>query len=152
SAARGVLRTLDRPCPGAGTLCGRTGSRSVDRAGGDRGRDRVSRVTRGELDDRRGTRGRWRLLDSLRRDDMAVITGKDEELLIGGRWVAAESGERFDVTNPATGETVGTVPHGSEEDVTAAIDGAVEALGGGKGGGGRGEGGGGGKAARRGHG
>ena len=126
SAARGVLRTLDRPCPGAGTLCGRTGSRSVDRAGGDRGRDRVSRVTRCELDDRRGTRGRRRLLDSLRRDDMAVITGKDEELLIGGRWVAAESGERFDVTNPATGETVGTVPDGSEEDVRAAIDAAAE--------------------------
>ena len=50
---------------------------------------------------------------------MAVITGKDEELLIGGRWVAAESGERFDVTNPATGETVGTVPNGSEDDVRA---------------------------------
>jgi len=59
---------------------------------------------------------------------MAVITGKDEELLIGGRWVAAESGERFDVTNPATGETVGTVPDGSEEDVRAAIDAAADAL------------------------
>ena len=59
---------------------------------------------------------------------MAVITGKDEELLIGGRWVAAESGERFDVTNPATGEVVGTVPDGSESDVRAAIDAAADAL------------------------
>jgi succinate-semialdehyde dehydrogenase/glutarate-semialdehyde dehydrogenase len=59
---------------------------------------------------------------------MAVITGKDEELLIGGRWVAAESEERLDVTNPATGETVGTVPDGSEEDVRAAIDAAADAL------------------------
>jgi succinate-semialdehyde dehydrogenase/glutarate-semialdehyde dehydrogenase len=59
---------------------------------------------------------------------MAVITGKDEELLIGGRWIAAESGERFDVTNPATGETVGTVPNASEEDVRAAIDAAAQAL------------------------
>src|SRR6478736_1975082 len=59
---------------------------------------------------------------------MAVITGKDEQLLIGGNWVDARSGERFDVTNPATGELVGSVPDGSEEDVGAAIDAAAEAL------------------------
>ncbi len=59
---------------------------------------------------------------------MAVITGKDEQLLIGGRWVGADSDERFDVTNPATGEVVGTVPNGSEADVTAAIDAAAGAL------------------------
>jgi succinate-semialdehyde dehydrogenase/glutarate-semialdehyde dehydrogenase len=59
---------------------------------------------------------------------MAVITGKDEQLLIGGNWVDARSGERFDVTNPATGELVGSVPDGSEEDVSAAIDAAAEAL------------------------
>src|SRR4051794_31142531 len=59
---------------------------------------------------------------------MAVITGKDEELLIGGRGVAAETGDRFDVTNPATGETVGTVPNGTEDDVKAAIDAAADAL------------------------
>ena len=39
---------------------------------------------------------------------MAVVTGKDEQFLIGGEWVAAASSERFDVTNPATGEVVGT--------------------------------------------
>ena len=59
---------------------------------------------------------------------MAVITGKDEQLLIGGRWVEAESDEHFDVTNPATGEVVGTVPDGSAADVQAAIDAAAEAL------------------------
>jgi succinate-semialdehyde dehydrogenase/glutarate-semialdehyde dehydrogenase len=59
---------------------------------------------------------------------MAVITGKDEQLLIGGRWVGAESDERFDVTNPATGEVVGTVPDGSPADVQAAIDAAASAL------------------------
>jgi succinate-semialdehyde dehydrogenase/glutarate-semialdehyde dehydrogenase len=59
---------------------------------------------------------------------MAVITGKDEQLLIGGRWVGAENDERFDVTNPATGEVVGTVPNGTESDVTAAIDAAADAL------------------------
>jgi succinate-semialdehyde dehydrogenase/glutarate-semialdehyde dehydrogenase len=59
---------------------------------------------------------------------MAVITGKDEQLLIGGRWVGAESEERFDVTNPATGEVVGTVPDGSPADVQAAIDAAAGAF------------------------
>jgi succinate-semialdehyde dehydrogenase / glutarate-semialdehyde dehydrogenase len=59
---------------------------------------------------------------------MAVITGKDDQLLIGGQWVPAGSEDRFDVTNPATGEVVGTVPDGSEEDVRAAIDAAADAL------------------------
>jgi succinate-semialdehyde dehydrogenase / glutarate-semialdehyde dehydrogenase len=59
---------------------------------------------------------------------MAVITGIDEQLLIGGEWVGAESGDRFDVTNPATGEIVGSVPDGSEADVRAAIDAAANAL------------------------
>src|SRR6476659_1099102 len=59
---------------------------------------------------------------------MAVITGKDEQLLIGGNWVDARSGERFDVTNPATGELIGSVPDGSEEDVGAAIYAAAGAL------------------------
>jgi succinate-semialdehyde dehydrogenase/glutarate-semialdehyde dehydrogenase len=59
---------------------------------------------------------------------MAVITGKDAQLLIGGEWVDAAPDERFDVTNPATGEVVGTVPDGSEADVTAAIEAAADAL------------------------
>ena len=32
------------------------------------------------------------------------------QLLIGGKWTEAASGERFAVTNPATGEEVATVP------------------------------------------
>src|SRR5439155_23284311 len=64
----------------------------------------------------------------VRRAVMAVITGKDEQLLIGGEWVAAASEERFDVTNPATGEIVGSMPDGAQEDVQAAIDAAADAL------------------------
>ncbi len=42
---------------------------------------------------------------------MAVAaTGVDERLLIGGEWVEAGDGSRFDVTDPGTGETVGSVP------------------------------------------
>ncbi|MGL6278894.1 MAG: NAD-dependent succinate-semialdehyde dehydrogenase, partial [Gaiella sp.] len=62
---------------------------------------------------------------------MAVAaTGVDELLLIGGEWVEATDGERFDVTDPATGDVVGSVPNAGEEDVRAAIDAAAAALGG----------------------
>ena len=59
---------------------------------------------------------------------MAVATGNDERLLIGGDWVEAGDGERFDVTDPATGEVVGSVPNAGEADVEAAIDAAAAAL------------------------
>jgi len=59
---------------------------------------------------------------------MAVTVDVHEKLLIGGEWVEAADGERFDVTNPATGELVGSVPNGDESDVTAAIDAASKAL------------------------
>jgi succinate-semialdehyde dehydrogenase/glutarate-semialdehyde dehydrogenase len=59
---------------------------------------------------------------------MAVVTAHDEGLLIGGEWVEASSGARFDVTNPATGELVGSVPDAAEADVVAAIDAAAAAF------------------------
>ena len=57
-----------------------------------------------------------------------VVDVQEEQLLIGGKWTDASSGERFDVTNPATGDVVGTVPNGTAEDVSAAIDAASTAL------------------------
>ena len=60
---------------------------------------------------------------------MAVAaTGVEERLLIGGEWVEAASGGRFDVTDPATGDVVGSVPDAGESDVRAAIDAAAGAL------------------------
>jgi succinate-semialdehyde dehydrogenase/glutarate-semialdehyde dehydrogenase len=59
---------------------------------------------------------------------MAVAAGHDEQLLVGGRWVEAREGERFDVTDPATGEVVGSVPDAGESDVRAAIDAASAAF------------------------
>ena len=58
---------------------------------------------------------------------MAVITGKDEQLLIGGRG-SRRAAERFDVTNPATGESSAPCRTAREEDVSAAIDAAAAAL------------------------
>jgi succinate-semialdehyde dehydrogenase/glutarate-semialdehyde dehydrogenase len=64
---------------------------------------------------------------------MAVTTGHDERLLIGGEWVEAAEGGRFDVTDPATGDVVGSVPDAGQQDVEAAIDAAAAALDGWKG-------------------
>jgi succinate-semialdehyde dehydrogenase/glutarate-semialdehyde dehydrogenase len=59
---------------------------------------------------------------------MAIAAGHDEQLLIGGEWAESESGIRFDVTNPATGEVVGSMPDGTDADVVLAIDAAADAL------------------------
>jgi succinate-semialdehyde dehydrogenase/glutarate-semialdehyde dehydrogenase len=57
-----------------------------------------------------------------------VQAARDEQLLIGGEWRAAAGGERFDITNPANGEVVGSMPNGTLEDVRAAVDAAAGAL------------------------
>ncbi len=60
---------------------------------------------------------------------MAItLPNLDEHLLIGGAWTEASGGERFDVTDPASGGRVGSVPNGTRDDVTAAIDAAAAAL------------------------
>ncbi|HEY4348032.1 MAG TPA: NAD-dependent succinate-semialdehyde dehydrogenase [Gaiellaceae bacterium] len=59
---------------------------------------------------------------------MATLTGLHDRLLIGGEWVEAQDGGRFDVTDPATGEPVGSMPNAGEADVRAAIDAAAAAL------------------------
>ena len=46
---------------------------------------------------------------------------------INGHWVNAESGETFDVTNPANGEVVASVPNMNVADVRKAIDAANDA-------------------------
>jgi succinate-semialdehyde dehydrogenase/glutarate-semialdehyde dehydrogenase len=51
----------------------------------------------------------------------------DSELFIGGKWVPASSGDRFDVRDPATGEVIATVADGGEKDAAAAVDAAAAA-------------------------
>lgn len=50
-------------------------------------------------------------------------------LLVNGEWVEATSGERFEVTNPATGVLLATVPNAGPIDARAAITAAHEAFG-----------------------
>jgi succinate-semialdehyde dehydrogenase/glutarate-semialdehyde dehydrogenase len=51
-----------------------------------------------------------------------------EQAFVGGQWVDADSGERVDVTNPATGEVLGTVPKLSAVETRRAIEAADKAL------------------------
>ena len=50
-------------------------------------------------------------------------------MFINGEWVEAISGERFEVTNPATGEGIGEVPNGGSADAERAIAAADAAFG-----------------------
>jgi succinate-semialdehyde dehydrogenase/glutarate-semialdehyde dehydrogenase len=49
-------------------------------------------------------------------------------MYINGEWREAISGKRFEVTNPATGEVLTTVPDGGHEDMLAAIEAADNAF------------------------
>ncbi|MBS1878851.1 MAG: aldehyde dehydrogenase family protein [Actinobacteria bacterium] len=56
------------------------------------------------------------------------LAASDLRMLIGGERVEAASGERFEVLNPATGETIATVPAANAADVDAAVAAARAAL------------------------
>lgn len=47
---------------------------------------------------------------------------------INGAWVAAQSGKTIDVTNPATGDVIGTIAAGGTVDAQNAIDAAADAF------------------------
>jgi acyl-CoA reductase-like NAD-dependent aldehyde dehydrogenase len=49
------------------------------------------------------------------------VTTNDYSMVIGGVWAESESGERFEATSPATGESLGTLPRGTREDARRAI-------------------------------
>jgi succinate-semialdehyde dehydrogenase/glutarate-semialdehyde dehydrogenase len=50
-------------------------------------------------------------------------------MFIDGSWQAARSGREFDVTDPATGEVIGSVPDGYANDAIDAIAAANAAFG-----------------------
>jgi len=63
---------------------------------------------------------------------MRTFSLQDADLMrhqayIGGRWCDADSGATFDVTNPATGETLGTVPNMGATETRRAIEAAKNA-------------------------
>ena len=59
---------------------------------------------------------------------MASTETKTFKNFIAGEWVDAASGETFETTVPATGETLGTFPKSGPEDVDRAVDAAKAAY------------------------
>src|SRR3979409_1649186 len=54
--------------------------------------------------------------------------GKDQPLLIGGKWLDSVSGKTFSAINPATGGTICQVAEGDKADVDLAVRAARKAL------------------------
>lgn len=52
----------------------------------------------------------------------------DYRMFIGGEWVEASSGGRFETVNPYTGKAWATIPRGTAEDAGRAVEAAWEAL------------------------
>src|SRR5213596_1985430 len=59
---------------------------------------------------------------------MATTTSTNFKNFIGGEWVDAVSGETFESTSPATGETIGIFPRSGPKDVDRAVAVAKEAF------------------------
>src|SRR4051794_15694865 len=59
---------------------------------------------------------------------MATTTSTNFKNFIGGEWVDAASGETFESTSPATGETIGVFPRSGAVDVDRAVAVAKEAF------------------------
>src|SRR6201987_2840305 len=59
---------------------------------------------------------------------MATTATQTFKNFIGGEWVDAASGETFESTSPANGETIGVFPRSGIEDVGRAVDVAKEAF------------------------
>src|SRR6201993_4642026 len=59
---------------------------------------------------------------------MATTTAQTFKNFIGGEWVDAASGETFESTSPANGETIGVFPRSGAEDVDRAVAVAKEAF------------------------
>jgi succinate-semialdehyde dehydrogenase / glutarate-semialdehyde dehydrogenase len=61
-------------------------------------------------------------------DVMSVVGTAPTELFIGGKWRGSADGNRFDVMDPATGDTLASVADGSVADGLAAVEAAHDAL------------------------
>ena len=59
---------------------------------------------------------------------MATTASDTYKNFIGGEWVDAASGETFESTSPANGETIGDFPSSGAEDVDRAVAAAKEAF------------------------
>ncbi|HXH97145.1 MAG TPA: aldehyde dehydrogenase family protein, partial [Gaiellaceae bacterium] len=59
---------------------------------------------------------------------MATTETRSFQNFIGGEWADAASGETFESTSPANGETIGVFPRSGADDVDRAVAAAKEAF------------------------
>ncbi|HMR74800.1 MAG TPA: aldehyde dehydrogenase family protein, partial [Polyangiaceae bacterium] len=59
---------------------------------------------------------------------MSDIGKMETRNLVGGEWIAAAGGATLEVTNPATDETIASVPMGGKNEARAAIEAAAAAF------------------------
>ena len=59
---------------------------------------------------------------------MAILGTKTYKNFIGGEWVDAASGDTFESTNPANGDTIGVFPKSGPDDVDRAVEAAKTAF------------------------
>src|SRR5687768_17567601 len=52
-----------------------------------------------------------------------------DKIYIGGEWVPASRSERFDITNASNEEVIGSVPKGTADDASRAVEAAAAAFG-----------------------
>ena len=57
-----------------------------------------------------------------------MATGTAQHMFVGGSWQSSASGETFDATSPATGESIGSIPQGDRGDAQRAIAAARDAA------------------------
>ncbi|QEC46639.1 NAD-dependent succinate-semialdehyde dehydrogenase [Baekduia soli] len=61
-------------------------------------------------------------------DETRVVQGVNQQLFIGGQWREATGGGTLDVEDPATGETIASVPDATAADADAALAAADETF------------------------
>lgn len=59
---------------------------------------------------------------------VSAFLAKTHQLFINGQWVPSQSGQTFDVVNPATAQTIARVARGNSHDVDAAVAAARKAF------------------------
>jgi phenylacetaldehyde dehydrogenase len=72
--------------------------------------------------------GLTELLDLVEDGSVKDFVRQSHGLLIDGRWRQAHSGGRIDVTEPSTGDRLGTIAAGEAEDVALAVESAWQAF------------------------
>ncbi len=72
--------------------------------------------------------GLGRLLDLVEDGSVKRFVGQSHNLLIDGKWQSARAGGAIAVTEPSTGEQLGTIAAGEAEDVALAVESARRAF------------------------